>query len=186
MDVAVPMASLPTEMSSRNWMMRRLIIDSIRNDPDWMNGNYTKQPRSAQFASVFFGIATSGGNQALYKAGADAREGGRAARPAPQGAVHAATRTTLLYQWDSSRDYNPSPGLERIEATLLAINSADDERNPPELGVLDREIKRVKNGRVLLIPGERRAPPATAPPGRRSSGRTSWRSCCRARRGAGQ
>ena len=58
-----------------------------------------------------------------------------------------------LYQWESSRDYNPSPGLERIRATLLAINSADDERNPPELGVLDREIKRVKNGRVLLIPG---------------------------------
>jgi homoserine O-acetyltransferase len=59
----------------------------------------------------------------------------------------------FLYQWDSSRDYNPSPGLQRIEAVLLAINSADDERNPPELGVLDREIKRVKNGRVFLIPG---------------------------------
>ena len=58
----------------------------------------------------------------------------------------------VLYQWDSSRDYNPSGGLERIEATLLAINSADDERNPPELGVLEREIKRVKRGRFLLIP----------------------------------
>ncbi len=67
MDVAVPMASLPTEMSGRNWMMRRLIIDSIRNDPEWMNGNYTKQPRSLQFASVFYGIATSGGNQGLYR-----------------------------------------------------------------------------------------------------------------------
>ena len=63
------------------------------------------------------------------------------------------TPTIICYQWESSRDYNASPGLERIEATLLAINSADDERNPPELGVLDREIKRVKNGRVLLIPG---------------------------------
>ena len=58
-----------------------------------------------------------------------------------------------LYQWESSREYDPSTGLERIKATLLAINSADDERNPPELGVLDREIKRVKNGRALLIPG---------------------------------
>ena len=56
-----------------------------------------------------------------------------------------------LYQWDSSRDYNPSAGLEKIQATVLAINSADDERNPPEIGVLDREIKRVKNGRVFLI-----------------------------------
>ena len=68
MDIAVPMASLPIEMSSRNWMLRRLIIDSIRNDPEWMNGNYTKQPRSLQFALVYFGIATSGGTQALYKA----------------------------------------------------------------------------------------------------------------------
>ncbi|MGH7310598.1 MAG: hypothetical protein ACREK6_18100, partial [Candidatus Rokuibacteriota bacterium] len=67
-DVAVPMASLPTEMSGRNWMTRRLIIDSIRNDPEWMNGNYTKQPRSLQFASVFYGIATNGGNQRLQKA----------------------------------------------------------------------------------------------------------------------
>ena len=73
MDAAAPMAATPTEMASRNWMTRRLIIDSIRNDPDWKNGEYTTQPRSAQFASVFFGIATSGGDQALYKAGADAR-----------------------------------------------------------------------------------------------------------------
>jgi homoserine O-acetyltransferase/O-succinyltransferase len=69
MDVAVPMASLPREMSGRNWVLRRrLIIDSIRNDPEWMNGNYSRQPHSLQFASVFYGIATSGGNQALYAA----------------------------------------------------------------------------------------------------------------------
>jgi len=152
MDVAVPMASLPTEMSSRNWMMRRLIIDSIRNDPEWMNGDYTKQPRSAQFASVFFGLGTNGGNQALYKATptrekADQLLNQRLAAPFP------ADANDVLYQWDSSRDYNPSAGLERIQATLLAINSADDERNPPEVGVLDREIKRVKNGRILLVPG---------------------------------
>ena len=152
MDIAVPMASLPTEMSGRNWMMRRLIIDSIRSDPEWMNGNYTKQPRSAQFASVFFGIGTNGGNHALFNAApnrekADALLDSRLKAPFPGDA------NDVLYQWDSSRDYNPSPGLEKIRARLLAINSADDERNPPELGVLDREIKRVKNGRVLLIPG---------------------------------
>ncbi len=151
MDIAVPMASLPTEMSSRNWVLRRLIIDSIRTDPEWMNGNYTKQPRSAQFASVFFSFATSGGNQALYKA---APTRGKADQLLDQrlAAPFTGDANDILYQWDSSRDYNPSAGLERIEAALLAINSADDERNPPELGVLDREIKRVKNGRVLLIP----------------------------------
>jgi homoserine O-acetyltransferase len=151
MDIAVPMASLPIEMSSRNWMTRRLIVDSIRNDPDWMNGNYTRQPRSAQFASVFYAIATNGGNQALYK-NAPTREKADQLLDARLKAPFAGDANDVLYQWDSSRDYNPSVGLERIEAVLLAINSADDERNPPELGVLDREIKRVKHGRVLLIP----------------------------------
>jgi homoserine O-acetyltransferase len=151
MDVAVPMASLPTEMASRNWMLRRLIVDSIRNDPEWMNGNYTKQPRSAQFASVYYGIATNGGNQALYKA-APTREKADQLLDQRLNAAFTGDANDHLYQWDSSRDYNPSAGLERIRAVVLAINSADDERNPPETGVLDREIKRVKNGRVFLIP----------------------------------
>jgi homoserine O-acetyltransferase len=151
MDVAVPMASLPMEMSSRNWILRRLIIDSIRNDPEWMNGNYSKQPRSAQFASVFYGLATSGGTQALYKA-APTRDKADQLLNQRLGAPFSADANDVLYQWESSRDYNPSAGLERIQSVLLAINAADDERNPPELGVLDREIKRVKNGRVLLIP----------------------------------
>src|SRR5712691_4516916 len=151
LDVAVPMASLPTEMSGRNWMMRRLIIDSIRNDPEWMNGNYTKQPRSLQFASVFYGVATNGGNQRLYKA-APTRDKADQLLNQRLSAPFSGDANDHLYQWDSSRDYNPSPGLERIRAVLLAINSADDERNPPETGVLDREIKRVRNGRALLIP----------------------------------
>jgi homoserine O-acetyltransferase len=151
MDAAVPMASLPAEMASRNWILRRLITDSIRNDPEWMGGNYVRQPKSAQFASVFFGFATSGGNQALYKA-APTREKADKLLDARLKAPFPGDANDVLYQWDSSRDYNPSPGLERIEATLLAINSADDERNPPETGVLEREIKRVKNGRMLLIP----------------------------------
>jgi homoserine O-acetyltransferase/O-succinyltransferase len=151
MDVAVPMACLPTAMSSRNWMLRRLITDSIRNDPDWKDGQYVQQPRSARFASVFFGVATSGGSMALYKAAptrekADQLLDQRLAAPFP------ADANDVLYQWDSSGDYNASPGLEKIMATVLAINAADDERNPVELGLLDREIKRVKNGRVVLIP----------------------------------
>jgi len=151
MDVAVPMASLPSEMASRNWMMRRLITDSIRNDPEWMDGNYTKQPKSAQFASVFFGIATNGGDLGYAKT-AGTREKADALLDARLKAPFPADANDVLYQWDSSRDYNPSAGLEKIKATLLAINAADDERNPPIVGALDREIKRVKNGRVLLIP----------------------------------
>jgi homoserine O-acetyltransferase len=145
------MASLPTEMSGRNWMTRRLIIDAIRNDPEWMNGNYTKQPRGLQFASVYYGLATSGGNQRLQK-DAPTREKADQLLTQRLSAPFRGDANDHLYQWDASRDYNASADLERIEATLLAINSADDERNPPELGLLDRDIKRVKNGRVLLIP----------------------------------
>lgn len=152
MDVLVPMASMPTEMSGRNWIMRRLIIDSIRSDPEWMNGDYTKQPRSLQFASVFYGFATAGGNQALYKA-APTREKADQLLNQRLNAPFRGDANDNLYQWESSGDYNPSPGLERIQAALLAINSADDERNPPELGIMERELKRVKNGRLYLIPG---------------------------------
>jgi homoserine O-acetyltransferase/O-succinyltransferase len=151
MDVAVPMASTPAEMSGRNWMTRRMIIDTIRNDPEWMNGNYKQQPRSLQAILVFYGVATSGGNLGLYQA-APTREKADQLLNQRLTAPFRGDANDQLYQWDASRDFDPAPGLDRIEATLLAINSADDERNPPELGLLDREIKRVKNGRVLLIP----------------------------------
>lgn len=151
MDIAVPMASLPTEMSGRNWMLRRLVIDSIRKDPEWMNGNYTKPLPSVKFASVFYGLATLGGNLGLQKA-APTREGADAIVNQRLAAPFSADANDLLYQYESSRDYNASAGLEKIQAEVLAINSADDERNPPELGILDREIKRLKKGRVLLIP----------------------------------
>jgi len=150
MDAAVPMASLPAEMGSRNWMLRRLITDSIRRDPAWMNGNYTEQPKSAHFASVFFGIATAGGSQNYQKI-APTREQADKLLDARLNAKFAPDANDVLYQWDSSRDFNPGP-LEKIQARLLAINAADDERNPPETGVMDREIKRIKDARVFLIP----------------------------------
>ena len=151
MDAIVPMASQPTEMSSRNWMMRRLIVDSIRNDPEWAGGNYTKQPRSAQFASVFFGVATNGGDLAYYKAAPTRAQADRLL-DARLAAPFTADANDVLFQWESSGDYNASPGLEKIEAAVLAINAADDERNPPATGIMEREMKRVKNGRYLLIP----------------------------------
>ena len=151
MDALVPMASQPTEMSSRNWMLRRLIIDTIKNDPEWLQGNYTKQPKSAQFASVFYNLASNGGNQALAKAAPTNAKANQLLDARLNGAF-AGDANDHLYQWDSSHDYNPSAGLETIQAAVLAINSADDERNPPETGVMDREIRRVKNGRYYLVP----------------------------------
>ena len=151
MDVLVPMASQPSEMSSRNWMMRRLIIDTIRSDPEWNNGNYTAQPRSTQVASVFYGIATAGGTLAYQKL-APTREAADKLLNERLGAPFPLDANDVLYMWDASRDYNPSPELERIRAVVLAINSADDERNPPETGIMERELKRVKNARLYLIP----------------------------------
>jgi homoserine O-acetyltransferase len=151
MDALVPMASQPTEMSSRNWMMRRMLIETIRQDPAYDGGNYKSQPPSLRLANVFMGIGTSGGTlgyQALAptRAKADALVDERLAAPAPSDA------NDYIYQWDASRDYNPAPGLERISAPLLAINSADDERNPPESGLMVAAMTHVKNGRLLLIP----------------------------------
>ncbi|MBM3527202.1 MAG: alpha/beta fold hydrolase [Alphaproteobacteria bacterium] len=151
MDALVPMASQPTEMSSRNWMTRRLLIETIRSDPGYNNGNYTEQPRSMKLAVVAFGVATNGGTLALQKlapnrAQADKLVDNRLAAP------FRADANDLIYAYDASRDYNPSPGLERISAAVLAINAADDERNPPETGLMENALKRVKNGRLLLIP----------------------------------
>jgi homoserine O-acetyltransferase/O-succinyltransferase len=151
MDALVPMASQPTAMASRNWMLRRMMLETIRNDPDYNNGNYTTQPRFMKIASVFFGIATAGGTLNYQKLAptreqADKLVDARLAAPMP------ADANDFLWQWGSSADYDAAPDLERIEASLLAINAADDERNPPETGLMVSALKRVKNGKLYLIP----------------------------------
>lgn len=151
MDALVPMASQPTEMASRNWMMRRIMLDTIRNDPDYNGGNYTSQPRMMKYAITAYGIASIGGTlayqqQAPTAAKADKIVDERLATPIT------ADANDYVYQWESSHDYNAADKLEAIEASLLLINSADDERNPPETGVTDAAMKRVKNGKLYLIP----------------------------------
>jgi homoserine O-acetyltransferase len=151
MDIAVPMASQPTAMAARNWMLRRMMLESIRQDPEYANGNYTKQPGSMKLASVFFAIATNGGTlnfqkQAPTRAQADKVVDARLAAPMT------ADANDFLWQWGSSGDYDAAPNLVKIEATLLAINAADDERNPPETGITEAAMKQVRNGKLLLIP----------------------------------
>ena len=152
MDTLVPMASQPAEMSSRNWMMRRLVIDSIRNDPEWNKGDYTIQPHAVRAATVFYLIATNGGSRAFQKVApthesADKLLDARLAAPFPTDV------NDLLYQYEASHDYNPGAKLERIRSRVLAINSADDERNPPETGLMERELKRIDGANLFLIPG---------------------------------
>jgi homoserine O-acetyltransferase/O-succinyltransferase len=151
MDALVPMASQPTEMAARNWILRRTMLETIRNDPDYNDGNYTSQPRMMKYAIAAYRFASAGGTLgyqtlAPTAAKADRMVDEQLALPVT------ADANDFIYQWDASHDFNPSPNLEKIEATTLAINAADDERNPPETGVTDAAIKRIKNGRLYLIP----------------------------------
>ena len=157
MDALVPMASQPTAMASRNWMLRRMMLETIRNDPDYNNGNYTKQPRFLKIASIFFGIATAGGTLNYQKL-APTREQADKLVETRLAAPMTADANDFLWAWESSGDYDAAPGLERIEAPVLAINSADDERNPPETGLMDAALKRVKNGKLYLIPASDQTP----------------------------
>jgi len=152
MDGLVPLASLPSPMAGRNWMLRRMLIESIKADPAWNKGDYTAQPPAFRMANIMFGIATNGGTLAIQKQAptreaADKIVDGRLAGSGNGDANDA------IYSWGASRDYDPSPGLERITAPLLAINSTDDERNPAETGLLQQGIARVKQGKFILIPG---------------------------------
>jgi homoserine O-acetyltransferase len=150
-DYLVPMAATPSAMSGRNWIMRRFISESIRKDPEWQEGNYKTQPNSAQFTSIFYSLATSGGTQRLQflaptSEKADVIINNRFAAPFTIDA------NDYLYQWESSRDFDPNDGLSKISAKVLAINSADDERNPPELGIMEIQLKKVSNAELYLIP----------------------------------
>ncbi len=151
MDALVPMASQPTPMAARNWMLRSLLIESIRQDPAYRAGDYTSQPPSLRLANAMFGVATNGGTlgwqtRATTHAQADQLVADTLAAPAPRDA------NDYIYQWAASADYDPTPGLGRIEAPVLAINSADDERNPPDTGVTVQALKQVKDARLYLIP----------------------------------
>ena len=151
MDALMPLASVPAEIGGRNRMIRRMIIDSIKNDPDYMDGEYTK-PLRGMFGAQFALWMMTGSPLQLQK-NAPTREAAdklfdqtfyeKPRRMDPNDAV---------YQFDASRDYDPSGQLESIRAPVLAVNSADDQVNPPELGIVEREIKRVPRGRFVLLP----------------------------------
>ncbi|MFD1623478.1 alpha/beta fold hydrolase [Azospirillum griseum] len=150
-DLLVPMAAQPTAMSGRNWMMRRLLIESIRRDPDWNGGNYTNQPKGLAFANLVFGTATNGGTLAL-QAAAPTREAADRLLERRLAAPFEGDANDALYQWNASRDYDPSSALGRITDPVLAINAADDERNPPETGVMARAMAAVARGSLHVIP----------------------------------
>ena len=163
MDALMPLASAPVEIGGRNRMLRKMIMDSIKRDPNWNNGEY-KGPLNNMVAAQFALFMMTSSPLQLYKQ-APTREQADASferrfygppasadAPAAPNQRRVVDANDMLYHYDCSRDYNPEPDLEKIQAPLYAINSADDQVNPPELGILEREIKRVKHGRYILIP----------------------------------
>ncbi len=151
MDALMPLASLPTQISGRNRVWRRAVIDAIRGDPAWLDGNYTVQPPSLRTAAEisFF----MGSNPVLrQQAGPTLARADAMLDAAVADALKTADASDTIYGLEASQDYDPGPRLEKIRAPLLAINSADDLINPPELGILEREIRRVPRGRAIVIP----------------------------------
>lgn len=152
MDKLVPMASLPIEVAGRNWLTRRMLLEMIRKDPAYQNGNYAESPAIVSQALAFFSMATNGGNQALLhqaptRDAADALFDQMLSKKSPLDA------NDLIYQYEASRGYNPYPHLEKISCDVLAINSLDDERNPIEFGTLENAQKVVPKLQILYIPG---------------------------------
>jgi homoserine O-acetyltransferase len=151
MDALMPLASAPVEIVGRNRMFRAIIIDSIRGDPEWRLGEYDKPPAQGLFAAQYALWMMTSSPLQLHQNN-PTREQADAAVEALQKKALATDANDMLYQFEASMDYNPAPRLDSIKAPLSAVNSADDEVNPPELGILERTIKLVPRGRYILIP----------------------------------
>jgi homoserine O-acetyltransferase/O-succinyltransferase len=155
MDAVLPIACLPAPVAGRNRMERRLIVDAIRNDPEWKGGDYDRQPQGLVTALRMIAIS-AGSTRRLYLQAPTPEASDRLLDRMVQQRMQNADANDLSYAWDASNDYDPGPDLAKISATVTAVNFEDDERNPPQLGILEREMPRVPNGRYVLIPaGER-------------------------------
>src|SRR5256712_2676012 len=151
MDALMPLASLPTQISGRNRGWRRTVIDAIRSDPGWNGGEYKTQPPSLRTAAQLLWFMSS--NPVLrQKEAPTLAKTDEVLDKFVEQIVKADDANDVLYAVEASHDYDPGPNLEKIRVPLLAINSADDLINPPELGILEREIKRVPHGRAIVIP----------------------------------
>lgn len=151
MDGLMPLASLPGPMSGRNRMMRRMMKDDIVEDPGYDGGDYTTEPRGLRAALQLMFMMTSSPRQLQKQAPTTAAADAYIERWMQRVSEHE-DANDYLYAFEASRDYDPSPNLDRIVAPLIAINSADDQVNPPEMGVMEALMPKVKHGQYVLIP----------------------------------
>jgi len=151
MDALMPLASLPAEIAGRNRVMRRMILDAIKSDPAWAGGEYREQPKEGLTAAVNILLMMTSSPSQWQKQAPTREAADKFYEERLRAQLARADANDMLYQFDSSREYDPAPKLEAIKAPLVAVNSADDLVNPPELGIMEREIKRVRRGRYVLI-----------------------------------
>jgi homoserine O-acetyltransferase len=151
MDALMPLASLPTQIAGRNRAWRRVVIDAIRHDPEWKNGEYTTQPQSLRTAAQMLWLVSSNPVRRQREAPTVA-DADRVLDAYVANYMKTGDANNILYALEASRDYDPGPGLEKITAPLVALNTADDIINPPELQILEREIMRVSKGRAIVLP----------------------------------
>jgi len=151
-DGLVPLASAPTQIAGRNRVMRKMIMDSITQDPAWNHGDYTSQPQQGLRGAINLLMMMTSSPLQWHKSGATHDAADTWYEDQLKSRMASTDANDMLYQFNASRDYDPSPNLEKITAALLAINSADDVVNPPELGLMEKLMPRVKRGRYVLIP----------------------------------
>jgi homoserine O-acetyltransferase len=152
MDALMPLACQPVEIAGRNRMWREMLMNAIRRDPAWQNGDYKEEPQQGLHEAGDILILAGSAPLPLQKQAPTRDQADKLLADREKSATEHVDANDMLYQFDSSRNYNPLPNLEKITAYVMAINSADDFINAPELGIVDREIKRVPKGKFFLIP----------------------------------
>lgn len=152
MDAMMPLACLPVQIAGRNRLWREMVMEGIREDPDWKNGDYKTEPRSALQISADF-LIIAGSAPLLMQKTLPTRDAADKYLDDSMKRIPATLDANdLLYAVNASRNYDPSAKLETIKVPVMFVNSADDFINPPELGIAEREIKRVPHGKFVLIP----------------------------------
>lgn len=152
MDALMPLASLPVEIAGRNWIQRKMAMDLIKMDPEWKGGEYTSTPKAGMSGAIL-AMMFMVSSPLQWQKNAPTREKAEAMMHNTLNRyLELLDPNDMIYAFNSSRNYNPAPHLEKIKAPLFAINSADDQVNPPELHILETEIKKVKKGRAIVLP----------------------------------
>src|ERR1700730_11024988 len=152
MDALMPMACLPVQIAGRNRLWRKMVMDGIRNDPEWKGGDYATEPLQGLRIALDFLIIAGSAPLPMQKSMPTRDDADKYLDKYFHDRTSGLDANDFLYQVNASRNYDPSPQIEKIKAPVMWINSGDDFINPPELGIAEREVKRLKNGRFILIP----------------------------------